>query len=264
MKTTIIAAALAVASGQALAGNVWLNSAKVSNYTETGSVGQAKYRMSNTNFDMSLDHGLGTNPGQFISHGLGNNTQLNNVVFNFSVNFIAGEGMIFRMVNTNTNAAFNLAWGTFSSPLPAGTTNSVATLNGFAPNRSFNTIQLFADARFNPSQMQWSNLAFTSAGLTVADNSLLTGGQVENPENPGSPPPGTQHTQRIVSDMDLSTFNWTLTGQIRGYRTGAGGDELTRYVIGLKESNFQIIPLPTGAGLAFAGLGVLGVRRRRA
>ncbi|MDX2114096.1 MAG: hypothetical protein SFZ24_00565 [Planctomycetota bacterium] len=275
MKNLIVSAAVLVCASHSLAGNVWINSSKVSNYTETGSVGQAKFRLSHTNFDMTVDRGQGTNAGQFIQANLGNNTALNNVTFNFTLQHIAGQGLIFTMVNTkNTvtnadDATSVLSWGSFVSP-PAGTTavaiggeNAPGPSNPNAARQSFNTLRLDAQAnRTQPpgSSMAFSNLVFTS-GLTVADGSFYSGSVV----TPSGGPADANEVQYLVSDMNLGAFDWTLTGSLVGYRdTLAGGDEQVRFVVGLKQSNFNIVPMPTPMAMAGAGLlAVAGLTRRR-
>ena len=253
---TILAVSVAAFALQGVvsAGQVWINSGQIANIVQLESVANSKYRLSQGNFDMSIDHGAGTNPGQFISANLGNNSALSNVAFNFTVQHIAGEGVIFTMTNTNSSVTTTLSWGDFSAA-PEGTTAGL--LNGFAPDRSFNSLELSARAERIGSSMAFSGLTFSS-GLSVADGAFYNG-EVSTP-GVGS------DVQRLVSDTDLSTIDWTLTGTLMGARdTSASGDETVRFMIGHKQVAFSVIPLPTPAGLAVAGLlAIPALRRRRA
>ncbi len=270
MKMGIVAATVAVAglASSAMAGSVWINSSAVQNYTETGSVGQAKYRLSQGNFDMTIDRGQGTNTGQFIQANLGNNSQLSNVAFEFTLQHIAGEGLVFTMKNTSTNTETTLSWGTFTTT-PAGTTavllggeEAPGPSNPDSDRQSFNVLRLDAQANRTNNQgsgMSFSDMVFTS-GLSVADGALNDGSIV----TPGGGPAAPNVVQNIVSDMNLAAMDWTLTGTLSGYRdSNAGGDESVKFTIGLKQADFTIIPLPTPVTMAGAGLLMLaGVRRR--
>jgi hypothetical protein len=264
---TIASLAVVALAGSALGGQVWLNSSKIQGITETGSVGQAKFRLSQTNFDMTIDRGQGTNVGQFIAANLGTNGQLNNVAFNFVLQHIAGEGLVFSMTNTNTTATSKLSWGSFTTP-PGGTTTVMlggervaGPANPNAARRSFNALRLDAQAnRTNPpgSQMKFQNLVFN--GLPVADGALNNGMVT----TPSGGPASANIVQWVVSDTNLAAVNWTLTGTLTGYRdTAVGGDEQVKFTIGEKQIDFTIIPLPAGVALSLAGLGVVGLRRQR-
>lgn len=271
MRTTVIVAAavsLSVASS-ALAGRVWINSNQVQNFVETGSVGQAKYRLSQNNFDMSLDRGQGTNPGQFQSLNLGNNNALSGRTFDFTLRHIAGEGLIFTMLNTVSRSSSTLAWGSFTTP-PSGSVfttiggaEPAATDNPDANRRSFNALILTATSTRNNSSMTFSNLAFTS-GLSLQDGALFGG---------AASTPGTGNiAQRVVSDTNLASIDWTLTGSLTGSRdNSAGGDETVKFTIAEKIASFRVVVIPAAnpltmstAGLALvAGMGMCPRRRGR-
>lgn len=115
-----------LASTAANAGLVYVNPTSMSagtvNSTEVG----AKYRLSNSNWDMSLDNGAGTSSSSnFLSAGLGNNNQLSGRTYSFTLTHTAGQGFVFTMLDTASNAATTLSWGTFASP-PGGTTAAAA------------------------------------------------------------------------------------------------------------------------------------------
>ncbi|MDX2147696.1 MAG: hypothetical protein SFZ23_09260 [Planctomycetota bacterium] len=257
-----------VASGcasQALAGQVFINSSKVKNLQVGGGVVQAKYRLSNGNFDMSLDRGQGTNPGQFIQANLGNNNQLNNTAFNFVVQHIAGQGILFQMNKASDQSSNALSWGNFSSPMSGQSVSQLGGQSFYGSGRGFNTLLLTARAEWagnaaNPgsSSMSFSNLNFSSSELAVADGAFISG---------AASTPGTGAVvQQLVSSVDLSQYSWSITGTITGLRLPANitaGDELVSFVIGGKQSEFALIPLPSTAALAGVGMMVMGGARRR-
>jgi hypothetical protein len=218
------------------------------------SVFTAKYRMSNTNFDQSIDDGRGTTiiGGQptFISNGIGNNSQMSNVTYNFSIEHIAGEGFIFKMNSANvlnpTN--FELGWGDFTTTPAQTSTVKYATQMGAGttPGNPFNILHIEARADNSAFSMAYSNLVFT--GLDTVG--LITGQTAS----------GGIQDQWLYSSSDLSQINWKLTGQLIGARTGAGGDETVRWTLSAKSgsavpepSTWAMLALPL-AGAAFARL----------
>jgi len=260
MKISIAAAAasITVASGLAPAGTYWIN-APLAPFNEIGgSSAQAKFRLSNTNWDQSVDHGNGTNPGQFIQGALGNNAQLSARTYDFRFEHVAGEGFIFTMTDvTNPQTPGSpsiLSWGSFSSPVGGATASQ---LNGFAPGAAFNGLLIEARAGRAGSAMTWSDLSFVAGGLNLADGAW-TNGSVDPSTSGPDDAPGF-HRQRLVADTDLSQVNWVFSARVQGVRdSSAGGDETVRFVVSAK----NYIPTPGAAGvMALAGLA--GVRRRR-
>lgn len=115
-----------LASTAANAGLVYVNPTSMSGTVNSTEVG-AKYRLSNSNWDMSLDNGAGTSSSSnFLSAGLGNNNQLSGRTYSFTLTHTAGQGFVFTMLDTASNAATTLSWGTFASP-PGGTTAARST-----------------------------------------------------------------------------------------------------------------------------------------
>ncbi len=246
-----------LASTAANAGLVYVNPTSMSagtvNSTEVG----AKYRLSNSNWDMSLDNGAGTSSSSnFLSAGLGNNNQLSGRTYSFTLTHTAGQGFVFTMLDTASNAATTLSWGTFASP-PGGTT--AAALNGQTPNGSFNSLLLEAKAGGNNASMQFSNLAFTSATLLNGGGSWQNGTLTPSTSGPGQAA-GTW-SQRLIADSDMSQHTWTLSGLLHGTRTGSsGGDELTKITI--SGQDVAVVPTP-GAMALLLTAGLVARRRRR-
>lgn len=225
----------------------------------------AKYRLSNNNFDMSLDAGGGTFAGNFIQAGLGNNTLLNTLTWNFSLEHIAGEGYIFEMTRTDSGATTTLSWGSFTST-PPGTT--AAVINGETPYTSnggnptyYNS--LFIEAICNEraagvqEKLNVSGLAFSSSTLVNGGGSFFNVSLAV--------PPNQQAFQLVFAEDNLAGHSWLLTGTVSGQaNTAAGGDESVKLVIDGKTA--QLVPEPgtvaAGLGLGALALGTL-IRRRR-
>jgi len=237
----------------ASATNVYVNSPLVTSYTASATVGGSKYRISNTNFDMTLDRGTDTGgpAGSFLQAGLGNHAFLNGIAYDFELGHVAGEGILFTMTRQG-GASTTLSWGTFTTP-PPGT--NAATLNGIAPGAVFNSVQISSVATAGNRSADLSNLVFSSGALTLADGtfgSTLT-------TNAGSPA-----TQLVVADVDLSQFDWSLSGTIVLTKQGTGGDETVRMRLSLVDAVVTIIPEPGTAslfGLGLFGLAFVGRKR---
>lgn len=266
MLRPFILVTLAGIAGAAQAGSLYINSSNVA-VTSEYAVAQAKYRLSHANFDQSLDNGAGTSAGNFIQGGLGNNSFLASRSYNVSLEHKAGQGFIFTMNDGATTSV--LSWGTFAST-PAGTTT--AALNGKSAQwSSFNGLLIEARASRTDSWFEFSNVSFNAAGLTVADGSLDTSGTINpattGPGYSGMPDAAGFYTQKLISDMDLSTIDWTFSATVKGFRDAvSGGDETVRFTIGAKNYSYtlNIVPLPGPAMMGMAGLGALAcVRRRR-
>jgi hypothetical protein len=249
----------------------------------------AKYRYSNTNFDQSLDAGGGTTlvsgVPNFLGRDRGNRAALDGALHSFVFEHRSGEGFIFSLTNPG-GVTWTQAWGTFAPPvvadqsiaqLPAtaATGQPVGTL--LAPGLPYNALHL--EWRATPigattPTVIFSDLSFVSPGLTQI-GSLVTGGtvlQAGNPVNPNFPDPnGNFYSQWLVADVNLASFDWTLSGKVSLSSSpipgGAGGDELVRFDVSGKQVAFtppdDDVPAP--ASLALFGLGALalaGMRRR--
>jgi hypothetical protein len=198
-----LAASLLAAAAPAAAVSVYVNSALVTSYTASSTEGGFKYRMSNGNFDLSLDRGTDTSgpAGSFVQANLGNHSFLNGRTYDFQFQHVAGEGFILRMTDTSPGGVTTvLSWGTFSTP-PGGT--NAATLNGIAPGAAFNSLSFSAEASSANRSVVLSNLAFSSGALSVADGAF-TSGTTTNANSPG--------TQLLVADVDLAQFDWSSPG----------------------------------------------------
>lgn len=222
----------------------------------SGSVAGAKYRLSNTNWDMSLDAGGGTaTPANFISHGLGNSGALNDVAFDFTLKYLTGKGFVYTLSRVSDGATWNLAWGGNFAPgdIPAGTTTTAATLNnGETPNQTFNALHLTAQASGgssfpNDRYMKFENLQFSQ---TTSDGALTNG--------TAASPIGTSNLQQwILAAIDLSTVDWVLTGRLTGKGMTSGGESVKFVVDAKNVTGVTFVPEPSS--LAIGGLGGLAL-----
>jgi hypothetical protein len=229
---------------------VYVNTADVG-FTPTSTVAQAKYRLSHTNFDQSLDNGAGTaKSGNFIKANLGNGSNgapnIRGVAFNFSLQHTVGEGFTYRMTNTLTGTTSTLRWGSFGTT--EGTT--AATLGGLAPDRDFNSLLFETRATqttVNPS-FSVSGLTFTSASLTGVGSffdRIVTPGYTEVGAASGF------SYQRVVSDVNLADHNFTVAGQLIADRNvGNGSDEQLKFTIYAQQGNANLSAVSSGGNLA--------------
>jgi hypothetical protein len=201
-------------------------------------VAEARYRLSNTNWDMAIVQPGGPN-GSTPTAGLGNVAQLSARTFGFTLRHTAGTGFSFTM--TNTADATNTATVTYASLA------------------SFNALQFEVRSITDTGAMSVSDFAFTyGAGLTGPSTipNLSVAGNV-----------GFLSTW-LASLSDLSLFDWSVTGTIAGSKGITGGDETVR--LSIRATNVELpapIPLPAAGFLligAMAGLGLLACRRRAA
>jgi hypothetical protein len=251
----VVLASVVLGAGAASAASVYVNSPLVTSYAPNATVGGFKYRISNGNFDLSLDSGTDTSgpAGSFLSAGLGNHSFLNGAAYDFTLQHVASEGFIVTMTRVGGGGSATLSWGTFTVA-PGGT--NAATLNGVAPGVAFNSIGLQAVASAGNRSAVLSNLTFTSGSVPVADGVF----GATTTTNGNSP-----QTQLVVADDDLSLSSWTLGGRITLSKVGTGGDESVKLRLTFVDAAVTIVPEPTTAALVAVGLlGLLVAGRPRA
>ncbi len=256
MKTYLAISLLAASAASTSASAATITAIPQSSLILTDSVFQAKYRLSNTNFDQTIDDGSGTSGSgatkTFLERGIGNNSQLSAVVFDFTIEHLAGEGFLFTMTRNGVvnPTVHSIGWGTFSSATPATVASAMG--NGSRPGDAFNIFHITARAtngNITGESMEYRNLAFI--GLTPVG--LLSGQTASE---------GTVRDQWLVSTSDLSQIDWKVTGQLIGTRSGSGGDETVKFEFSAKQGS--VVPEPsTWAMMALAGVAGLMAYRRR-
>lgn len=249
-----VLAAAVVAS----AGTVYVNPGSRVTAVETGARGEARYRLSSSNFDQALGPDAGAANGRIVNE-IGNSTSLNNAWFRYTLQFVAGQGYSMKMVNhgsSKTNAAgasHELVWRNDASVVNTGNSfKSVNLLNGkSATHGPVHMLIVTAQASSGaPAYMEWDQLSFSATGQTV----------VGTLADMNAPP---TVVQKIVSQQDFRTFDWKLDGWVRGSGATNGG-ESQKFTVNFKDATVTVIPLPTAGLMAGVGLiGFVGMHRRR-
>lgn len=230
--------------------DIYINSdvVKIEGFKDTAA--GVRYRMSNSNWDMALENGKGTSKSSnFISTSLGNNKQLSERTYAFTLTHLAGQGFIWQVTDVGDKGKTDaMGWGKFDEKVD-GTVKS--ELNGMAPGASFNTILVDARATLSGSSMAFDDLKF-NGDLKIADGSFDSG--VIDPSTIGRGDAKGYWSQTLASSTDLSKSDWSLTGLLHGQRSGSGGDEEVRFNITMRDASVSI-PAPGAlAVMALAGL----------
>lgn len=278
--TAVLAAILVLGGTAARADTVYLNSAAYGQPQILDSVAGAKFRLDNTNWDMALHSGTGTNdplpaPADFVQADLGNLNALNDSTQRFTVSYQAGVGFTYSLTNLANNATSTLSWGNQPgmtvATLQRWTGSGLDGVN-HTPTDSFNFLLLEARAQRDvaggaepDSQLSFSNLVFNGVGLSTSGS--WVGGAITE-HTPGSTwtPPGENYEdgrywQSLYSDVDLSTRDWTFSADVTGLATTNSGQELLRFELTAK--NVTPVPLPAGVWLLLSGLAGLAALRRK-
>jgi hypothetical protein len=191
-------------------------------------VGAARYRLDQTNWDMGiLNHKVATGgltAADTVAKNLGTVAALSGDTFSFTIGHQAGEGLFLTLNNISPNpvpSGGTVAWGSGFSPAlnPApGSGEIKSTLGGFAPPSNFNFLQLRLQAQNSGltnsntnnnstpfATMQLSNLSFTSVATEIGSFNTTS---ISNQ--------GAVATDTVWSDTNLASFDWYLTGEVRG------------------------------------------------
>ena len=185
------------------------------------SIFNARYKIDNGNWDVAIAPSGNPDPvSGLFQLNIGNTASLNNTWLDFEAKFTVGLGYTWTVSNPADpannitkwyinlvcpcTAAPTCATGTCTLPAPGGMVNNVG------PKDSYNVIQLTATARSpTPTTTEVRNLMLTINGADqcgrFADMTAVS----------TNPLPSTPTTQYIVSDGDLSSTSWTLTGQVK-------------------------------------------------
>ncbi|HBS29270.1 MAG TPA: hypothetical protein DEB06_07420 [Phycisphaerales bacterium] len=267
--------ALALAIGAAVPPSAVVNAGviRVNGPTEVflpdSTVMSARYRLSNTNWDVMIANSAQVSVGTITqSSSVGNSASLNGVVWDFTLSHTPADGFALSMTRADTDTAVLVEYSMARRGSPA-----------VDPTRSFNALSLSAIAgssydarRISSAYVEASSLSFNLAGgvqtgvFTVLRDDLDDSGAPSDGQDPDS------YTQHLVSDADLSTLAWSLTGRLsagfvlRPGQTSPGNiDE--RLKINFTAHSAVIPETGTPGALALLACGVLvrsGRQRSRA
>ncbi len=167
-------------------------------FTGTGR-GEARFRVDNNNWDLALGN---TVPGSAVTANVGNLNQLRNVDYYFSLTHNPNGQLTFRVQNSVTNA--------------------VTTLNFLLSNPDFNVIRIQGTATAQPTRSTRINdLQFAIGCCQVYGDTQGLANLLITPSTPAGGLPtfpgdaaGTK-SNWIVSDTNLGTLAWRLTGTVR-------------------------------------------------
>ncbi|MBL0928208.1 MAG: hypothetical protein IBJ11_11255 [Phycisphaerales bacterium] len=253
MRVGVAALAAAVVGVPAWAGTVALNvdESQIAGVGEA--VVDARYRVSNTNWDQMISTSSNVSVSTLVqTANLGNHDQVNGALWDFSVSYSPVNGWAFQMTLVSGG----------SPSVPSSTVSWSAPFNGVSPFRSFNGLELFVVAGPSfPSNVasgvaSATDLTFSAPGHSVTGslaNLVSSNGLIR---------------QFVYADFDLSTTSWTLSGRLRHSfqyvqgQSSPGGNLDERLKFDLKAASVTLVPAPGGVALA-AGVGVLAGRRRR-
>jgi hypothetical protein len=225
-----------------------------SSWVTLSTVGNAKFRFSQTNWDQSLGFGSGTpNSSTFVARDLGNNTTLGNSTYELLLSYDpVSSGFAFSVsVAGSTAPPSTLQWMS-SSPI-----------GGRTPTGPFNAIEIEARAGIPAATLHYSDIRFSGNFQQIG--SFAAGTVSTSTVSNGIAP-----MQWLVADRDLSQIAWTMGATISGQRnTSASNDEAVRFVFTVKSvetTSPQSTPEPSTwlmltAGMLLMGMSILRNRR---
>jgi len=279
MKTGFLGPALVVFlfAPHAPAATIYVNDPVITGITPVANstIYGGKYRISQGNWDLSLGMSDDTaNAATYLQSNPGNTSALSGVTWNFRLQHIVGEGVIFTLFRTTTSGLVEhiLSWGTFTAP-PGGTTDNFLPNGGspgtLTPERPYNSINITAKALSQANGTQTGTVTLTNLAVSSPTLSLSPGSAFLNTTYlPGS----GLTTQRMLINGDFSQHAYTLTGLVTLSKTTNGCDECaalsftgSSVTADFPQPPAAEVPEPATAGLIASGLLliVLGSLRRR-
>jgi uncharacterized protein YhjY with autotransporter beta-barrel domain len=240
-------AVMSAGAGSAMAGTVTLNVPSANIASASNTVLDARYRLSNTNFDHMLAKSSDISGATIVqSRNTGTHNNLNGAIFDFALSYTPVAGWTFTKTHVSGGSpAVTSSTLTFNAPF-----------NGDSPFRSFNGFELFAVVGSLPSGVTAAtasayDLTFSAPGHSVIGtlaDVTSTGGLVNS---------------WIYADFDLSTTSFTLAGKLRHSFVGSTGSNMDERVkFDIKAATVTLVPTP-GAAFGVALLGLAAARRRR-
>ncbi len=225
--------------------------------TVTSTAMNSRYRLSQTNWDQMIATSTLISGATIVQQQLlGNAYTLNGRAWDFTMDYTAGRGYVFTLADTTV------------PPLGVSpsTVGWIAPFGGISATRSFNTIELFAQAKntlqtgVTAQSIELSDLSFSGAGLgTTGSLANMLDTHLLSPTN------GQDFARQwLVADTDLSLFNWTLSGTVQAWFSGTVPHNFDKQLkFDLRTVQASVVPLPPAVALLGAGIAVLGWTARR-
>lgn len=175
-----------------------------------------------------------------------NTNDLRGVQMSYSLEFDTAKGFRFQMQEVGGTINGEVIWG--DSAIDGGWNQM------FTNTQQKTTVgsQDFDYRDFNSIKLDSSNMTFD--GFSFASGVLGNADFID-----GSAPQWLYLGRDSAEGLSFLDFNWSITGNV----TANPGSPTPDFRLSLVQSEFAVIPLPTGAGLAGLGLGLVALRRRR-
>jgi hypothetical protein len=237
---------------------IYVNNPSISIIGTPTDVFNAKYRVSNTAFDQSIDNGLGTGTAaNTVSANLGTRTQLSGRTYQWTIDYIYGQGFVYSLQQVTggvpTGTISRVSWGTFTPAVTGTNAPRLGTGTGLLPNRSFNTIEL----SLNLTPVNGQSAASASVSHIIFTSSLLQSGTFVDPQSITLAAGGSavSANQWMFANTDLSLGNWTLTGQVNITRNFNSTPDNTFFQVSAYQAN-ATLPNPESGTLVMVGAGL--------
>ena len=249
----------------------------VANTTVFGATYQLQPGTSDRDQTLGLSEDTGT-AGTFLGRNLGDRSDLTGDEWNFALQHITGQGLVFTLslVGSSPLVEHIIGWGSFVPALtapaaPGGLTvdptlpNSPQPVGTTTPEQPYNAINIMVITGPQPNHansVTIEDLAFSSPTLVLSAGSTLAVGM--------SGIDGTDDSQRILINGDFTQHNWTVTGTVTIVKSNNGCPECAVFAItgSTVEADFPAAAIPEPASFGYAAGGLLlliigSLRRRR-
>jgi hypothetical protein len=230
----------------------------VANTTVFGATYRVENGGGNGDQTLGLDEAGTAIAGPYLGRNLGNRTQLTTIEWNFELEHIIGQGLVFTLsrLNGSTLVEHIIGWGTFAPALPGGSTVDPTLPNpvgAFTPESPYNAINLSVSTTLQASEtnsVAIGGLIFSSPTLTLSAGSAFVGMFGSN---------NTDAFQQILLDGDFAQHNWTVTGTVTIVKSNNGCPECAVFAItgSTVEADFPAAAIPEPASFGYAAGGLL-------
>lgn len=251
LKKSLVIALLGMCASSALAGIITLNAPAPLPANQGDTVMDARYRLSQTNWDQVIATSSNVTYGTIVeTKNLGTANVLNGIEWSLQMQYTAGSGYVFTLSREGAVPPPNVSVVQWTAPYVYEQNPPVSQL------RNFNSIHLYCAAYakngITSAQFDVTNLTFSGTGMTTSGSFVDMHAYL---------PPGQLVDQWLLADTDLSLIDWTLTAKVKGTFEGTppnNYDEQLKFDIKTK----WVTPEPMTMSLMALG-GLLGLRRNR-